>query len=93
MERAISLEDKFEAAYKILRQSPPISQDRMLVFYAYYKQALFGDFQPTEENEMSNYIQTFKNNAWLQVKGLNSDAAKEKYVKDTLELIHEEYKD
>lgn len=88
-----SIEDKFEAAYKILRHSPPISQDKMLLLYAYYKQALFGDFVKTDDNQVSNYIQTFKNNAWTQVKGLPSEEAKLKYVEFTIEIVKSEFKD
>ena len=91
LEKSSTIEDQFEAAYNILKHSPPISQDKMLLLYAYYKQALFGDFKKTEENQVSNYIQTFKNNAWIQVNGMKAISAKEKYIEFTKELIKSEY--
>jgi acyl-CoA-binding protein len=93
---ALNLDDKFNIAYDVLEHSPPISQDKMLMLYAYYKQALFGDFVENEEtgqDGISNYIQTFKNNAWSQVRNLTSTEAKEKYIEFTLKVIEEDYKD
>jgi len=88
------LEDRFNAAYDILEHSPPISQDKMLMLYAYFKQATHGRYiEKIEENEVSNYIQTFKNNAWSQVKGLTIEQAKQKYIEFTLKVIEEDYED
>jgi|LGOV01.1.fsa_nt_gb acyl-CoA-binding protein len=90
---AKSLDDQFDVAYDILRHSPPISQDKMLLLYAYYKQAVLGDYKDINiTNDFSNYTQTFKNNAWSQVKGLSSDDAKKKYIDFTINIIKEEYK-
>jgi len=91
-----NLDEKFSVAYDVLDHSPPISQDKMLMLYAFYKQAVFGDFIETEDTEqdgVSNYIQTFKNNAWSQVKNLTTIEAKEKYIEFTLKVIEEDYKD
>ena len=89
-----NLDEKFSAAYDVLEHSPPISQDKMLMLYAYYKQAVFGDFiERTEQSDVSNYIQTFKNNAWSQVKNLTTVQAQEKYIEFTLRVIEEDYKD
>lgn len=89
-----SLDERFNTAYKVLEHSPPLSQDNMLMIYAYYKQAIYGNYvEQIDENQVSNYIQTFKNNAWSQVRGLESDQAKQKYIDFTLEVIEEYYKD
>ena len=89
-----NLNDRFNTAYDVLDHSPPISQDKMLMLYAYYKQAKYGDYvEQVEESDVSNYIQTFKNNAWSQVKGFSIDDAKQKYIDFTLKVIEEDYKD
>lgn len=89
-----NLEDKFNMAYDVLEHSPPISQDKMLMLYAYYKQAKYGDYiEQEEKNDVSNYIQTFKNNAWSQVKNLTKEQAKQNYIDFTIKVINEDYKD
>jgi len=89
---AVSLDNRFKVAYDVLEHSPPISQDKMLLLYAYYKQAVFGDYKETPFlNEFSNYIQTFKNNAWSQVIGISKNEAKKKYIELTIKIIEEEY--
>ncbi|MEN8138213.1 MAG: acyl-CoA-binding protein [Bacteroidota bacterium] len=92
LQTASTVNEKFEVAYNILKHSPPISQDKMLLLYAYYKQAVFGDYREIKsDNDFSNYIQTFKNNAWGQVRGLSSDKAKQEYINYTIQLIKDEY--
>jgi len=87
------LESKFAAAYDILAHSPPISQDKMLLLYAYYKQAKFGNYiERDTNNDVMNYIQTFKNNAWSQMNNLSKDEAKQKYIDFTLQVIEDNYK-
>ncbi len=89
-----SLDDMFNMAYNVLEHSPPISQDKMLMLYAYYKQVKYGDYiEQVEESDVSNYIQTFKNNAWSQVKNLSQDQAKQEYINFTIKVIQEDYKD
>ena len=89
-----NLEDRFNVAYDVLDHSPPISQDKMLMLYAYYKQAVFGNYTEKEEEiGVSNYIQTFKNNAWSQVTGISTEEAKQKYIDLTIKVIEEDYKD
>ena len=89
-----NLDEKFSVAFDVLEHSPPISQDKMLMLYAYYKQAVFGDFVESKElSDVSNYIQTFKNNAWSQVRNLTTVQSKEKYIEFTLMVIEEDYKD
>ncbi len=89
-----NLNERFEVAYDVLYHSPPISQDKMLMLYAYYKQAVYGNYkEDPKSGDVSNYIQTFKNNAWSQVGGLSTDEAKQKYIDFTLKVIEEDYKD
>jgi len=89
-----NLEEKFKIAYDVLEHSPPISQDKMLMLYAYYKQAVFGNYTENEDdNNVINYIQTFKNNAWSQVKDMLPEEAKQKYIDFTIEVIKDNYKD
>ena len=57
--RSETLEEKFKTAFDVLNHSPSISQDNMLILYAYYKQAVFGDFTEvldTNKYDISNYI-------------------------------------
>ncbi|MCK5782735.1 MAG: acyl-CoA-binding protein [Flavobacteriales bacterium] len=92
IESAVTLNEKFEAAYDVLKHSPPISQDKMLLLYAYYKQSVFGDYKHKEfSNSLNNYIQTFKNNAWSQVIGTSKEDAMKKYIKLTTIIVEEEY--
>ena len=88
------LNNRFNSAYDVLDHSPPISQDKMLMLYAYYKQAKYGDYkEQINQSDVSSYIQTFKNNAWTQVKGLTIEEAKQKYIDFTIIIIKEHYKD
>jgi len=88
------LNSRFNSAYDVLYHSPPISQDKMLMLYAFYKQAKYGDYiEQINQSDVSNYIQTFKNNAWAQVKGLTIEEAKQEYIDFTIMIIEEYYKD
>ena len=89
-----NLTERFEAAYFVLEHSPPISQDKMLMLYAYYKQAINGNYiEKKGLRNFSDYIQTFKNDAWSQVKDLTIDNAKLKYIDLTVKVIDEDYED
>ena len=94
IKNAETIEQKFLVAYDVLDHSPPISQDKMLMLYAYYKQAVYGDYIEVEPlNDVVNYVQTFKNNAWSQVKGLTELEAKKFYIEFTVKVIEQDYKD
>jgi acyl-CoA-binding protein len=91
-----NLEDKFNASVEVLKHSPEIAYDKMLSLYAYYKQARNGDIIDqyfSKNTVVTNYIETFKRNAWLQVRGLSSEEALLNYIQLTLEIIESEYKD
>jgi diazepam-binding inhibitor (GABA receptor modulator, acyl-CoA-binding protein) len=70
---------EFEKAYtKASKMKTPLPQDIMLLFYAYYKQATAGDnFSFNANFDVRN---AFKFNAWMQLKGISPDEAKEKYI-------------
>lgn len=64
-----------EKASKIQEALPP---DTLLRLYAYYKQAIKGDSftMNTEQNIKS----AFKFNAWIQLKGMSEEQAKQEYI-------------
>ena len=74
------LDEKFIKAYKVAsntdKKLPP---DLMLKFYAYYKQATKGNNYETPKGgvELRN---AFKINAWLQLKNLSEEEAKQEYI-------------
>lgn len=73
------LDIKFNKAYKkassMQEKLPP---DVMLKLYAYYKQAVKGDqFSFNANADLKN---AFKFNAWMQLKGMSEDEAKQEYI-------------
>ncbi|MCL4156339.1 UNVERIFIED_CONTAM: hypothetical protein GTU68_029208 [Idotea baltica] len=51
----------------------------MLKFYAYYKQATFGNH--SLGNIGANVRNAFKFNAWIQLNGMSQKKAKKEYIK------------
>jgi acyl-CoA-binding protein len=75
------LDKEFNDAFNgisILREAT-ITPDIMLKFYAYNKQANFGN--QCSLNSESDVRNAFKFNAWEQLKGMSSKEAKEEYIK------------
>lgn len=67
-----------EAFLRISELRKAIAPDIMLKLYAYNKQANFGNnLSANGELDIRN---AFKLNAWMQLKGMNSEEAKQKYV-------------
>ena len=67
-----------EAFVKISKLRKAIATDIMLKLYAYNKQANFGNnLSANSELDVRN---AFKLNAWMQLKGMNSEEAKQKYI-------------
>ena len=65
-----------EAFVKISKLRKAIATDIMLKLYAYNKQANFGNnLSANSELDVRN---AFKLNAWMQLKGMNSEEAKQK---------------
>jgi len=70
----------FEQAFKkISTLKTKLPQDVMLKFYAYYKQATFGNH--SSANKSTNVISAFKFNAWIQLNGMSQEVAKKAYIK------------
>lgn len=67
-----------EAFDKISKLKKGVAPDIMLRFYAYYKQASFGN--NFLYNSSSNVRNAFKFNAWMQLNGMSSKEAKKEYI-------------
>ncbi|CAM1339802.1 MULTISPECIES: acyl-CoA-binding protein [Tenacibaculum] len=74
------LDLRFKEAYKIASElEEKLPPDVMLRLYAYYKQAVKGDrFTFNDNSDLRN---AFKFNAWMQLRGMGEDEAKEEYIK------------
>ncbi|PKH50968.1 phosphatidylserine decarboxylase [Tenacibaculum sp. Bg11-29] len=71
----IQFQKAYKEASKLRERLPP---DVMLKLYAYYKQAVKGDhFSFNTNNGLRN---AFKFNAWMQLKGMSEDQAKQEYI-------------
>lgn len=80
--------EALENANLIPKESVP--PDTQLVLYGYYKQGLSQTIHHNSNNlEPNNLRNAFKINAWMQVKNITPDEAKEKYI----EIINELLKD
>jgi len=73
------LDKEFNDAFdRISKLRKAIAPDIMLKFYAYNKQANFGNnLAANNEVDVRN---AFKLNAWMQLKGMDSEEAKQKYI-------------
>ncbi|WP_299159717.1 acyl-CoA-binding protein [uncultured Tenacibaculum sp.] len=73
------LDIKFNKAYeKASSMQEKLPPDVMLKLYAYYKQAVKGDqFSFNANADLKN---AFKFNAWMQLKGMSEDEAKQEYI-------------
>ena len=73
------LDKEFNDAFdKISKLEEAIAPDIMLKFYAYNKQANFGNkFSSNNEVDVRN---AFKLNAWMQLNGMKSEEAKKEYI-------------
>lgn len=71
----IQYKEAFNRVSNIKEKLPP---DVMLKFYAYYKQSTDGDnFSFNANFDVRN---AFKFNAWMQLKGMSKDEAKQEYI-------------
>jgi len=88
----IDLDKEFEIAFnKISELKKGVAPDIMLKFYAYYKQANFGN--NFSFNSGLNVRSAFKFNAWMQLNGMSPEEAKKEYIKLANEiLIHKKQK-
>lgn len=67
-----------EAFDRISKLRKAIAPDIMLKFYAYNKQANFGN--KFSFNSELNVRNAFKLNAWMQLNGMKAEVAKQKYI-------------
>tara|TARA_R110002072_G_scaffold55410_1_gene144475 strand:+ start:122 stop:394 length:273 start_codon:yes stop_codon:yes gene_type:complete len=73
------LDKEYKAAFdKISKLKQALAPDIMLKFYAYYKQANFGNKSIVKSG--SDVRSAFKFNAWVQLKGMSSEQAKKEYI-------------
>lgn len=82
----ILFEEAFDNAQLIPQESVP--QDMQLVLYGLYKQATSGKTTNFMQNPQ-DLRNAFKLNAWMQVKHLSIEDAKQKYIDIINELMKE----
>lgn len=74
-----NLDKEFEIAFKkISKLKEAVAPDVMLKFYAYYKQANFGN--KFSSNTGMDVRSAFKFNAWVQLNGMTAENAKKEYI-------------
>lgn len=74
------LDIEYKAAFdKISKLKEAVAPDIMLKFYAYYKQANFGN--KFSFNSAIDVRSAFKFNAWMQLNGMSAEKAKKEYIK------------
>lgn len=84
------LDKKFNEAFdKISELKKAIAPDVMLKFYAYYKQANFGN--KFSFNSDLNVRSAFKFNAWMQLNGMTSEEAKKEYIELARTVLNNKY--
>lgn len=83
------LEIDFKEAFKRISETEKsIPSDVLLRLYAYYKQAVKGDtFTPKKVENEPDLRNAFKFNAWVQLKGMSAEEAKQEYVSLANEVL------
>jgi diazepam-binding inhibitor (GABA receptor modulator, acyl-CoA-binding protein) len=69
--------EAFEKASNM--ESASVPPDVMLRIYAYYKQATFGSIGSVNYSNL-DVRDAFKNNAWMQIRHISEDEAKQCYI-------------
>lgn len=73
------LDKEYKTAFdKISKLKEALAPDIMLKFYAFYKQASFGNNFSFDSS--LNVRSAFKFNAWMQLKGMSTEEAKREYI-------------
>lgn len=80
-------DEAFANAQLVPQESVP--QDMQLVLYGLYKQATSERTTQINYQNPQDLINAFKLNAWMQVKHLTIDEAKEKYIEIINTLLKE----
>lgn len=74
------LDKEYKVSFdKISKLKKAVAPDIMLKFYAYYKQANFGN--KFSFNSGLDVRSAFKFNAWMQLNGMSAEEAKKEYIK------------
>ncbi|MFD0992311.1 acyl-CoA-binding protein [Tenacibaculum geojense] len=74
------LDTKFKEAFnKVSKINKDLPPDVLLRLYAYYKQATKGDRFSVNDAE-DDIKSAFKFNAWIQLRGMDENQAKEEYI-------------
>ncbi len=74
------LDKKFKEAFnKVSKINKDLPPDVLLRLYAYYKQATKGDRFSVNDAE-DDIKSAFKFNAWIQLRGMDENQAKEEYI-------------
>lgn len=74
------LDKKFNEAFnKVSKINKDLPPDVLLRLYAYYKQATKGDRFSVNDAE-DDIKSAFKFNAWIQLRGMDENQAKEEYI-------------
>ena len=84
-----ALQKVFEEHVALGKTLSPQPADRMLIAYAYFKQALEGD-NTHDRPVHSDVIRTFKHDAWARLAGMDREAAMRKYIQEIKEMTAEE---
>lgn len=75
----IDLDQEYKAAFsKVSKLKKAVAPDVMLKFYAYYKQANFGNKFSFDSG--LDVRSAFKFNAWKQLNGMTAEEAKKEYI-------------
>lgn len=80
-------DEAFSNAQLIPQDSVP--PDQQLILYGLYKQATSGNSNNTMYQNPQDIINAFKLNAWMQVKHLTIDEAKQQYIDIINQLMKE----
>ena len=80
-------DEAFANAQLVPQESVP--QDMQLILYGLYKQASSESSHQIHYQNPQDLINAFKLNAWMQVKHLTADEAKEKYIEIINTLLKE----
>ncbi|MDO6737826.1 acyl-CoA-binding protein [Wenyingzhuangia sp. 2_MG-2023] len=81
MDKDSLLKIRFDKAVEIASEMEALPPDVMLEFYAYYKQATKGDHFSFNANHQQDLRNSFKFNAWMQLRGITPKQAKKEYIK------------
>ena len=88
------LDTRFEEAVEIANTmtQAALPQDVALRLYAFYKQATHGTID-TRVSPVYDVRNAFKTNAWMQIRHLSVDEAKELYILAILEIKKQQKKE